>query len=538
MNNKLTGSYYTPKNLSDIIIKTIFNDKRNIDQKEFNILEPSCGNGVFVNSYLEYFKNKIPYGHTINLVELNKSELRKATNIIKNITPKGEKKYYSHNLDFLQYYKNCKQKFDLIVGNPPYIDRKYLKEEQIELCKEINKNNGFLTNEVRNIWITFVISAVRLLKDTGILAFVLPGEILQVNYASTLRKFLQENFERIDIFTFKELIFENIEQDVVILFCNKKSEAKGLFYYRINDINNFDIQQNFTNRNDNIKYFDKWTDYILNENEVQKIQFYSKEWKAVSSYCESGVGIVTGINSYFIKKNQECIDYNISEYTVPIIQKSSLVPSCVNYTFNDYEKLLKKTTPSRLVSLNMAVDTSMNFNVKKFLEKGIELKIHQGFKCSHRTPWYTVPSVWSSEGIFFKRMHIYPKIISNKDKIFVTDTGYRIKMRDNKDINSMIFCFYNTLTLIYCELMGRYYGGGVLELTPNEFKEVPIPYYKINERSFLKLDSMFRTDTDINKILDYTDSLILKNKLGLSDITIKELRSIWKKLLNRRLRLS
>jgi adenine-specific DNA-methyltransferase len=49
-------------------------------------------------------------------------------------------------------------------------------------------------------------------------------------------------------------------------------------------------------------------------------------------------------------------------------------------------------------------------------------------------------------------------------------------MKEDYDLNSLIFSFYNTLTLLMSEIEGRYYGGGVLELIPSEFKKLPIPY--------------------------------------------------------------
>ena len=45
---KLRGGYYTPEVLADFIVKNIEINK------EINILEPSCGDGIFINSIKNY----------------------------------------------------------------------------------------------------------------------------------------------------------------------------------------------------------------------------------------------------------------------------------------------------------------------------------------------------------------------------------------------------------------------------------------------------------------------------------------------------
>lgn len=56
-------------------------------------------------------------------------------------------------------------------------------------------------------------------------------------------------------------------------------------------------------------------------------------------------------------------------------------------------------------------------------------------------------------------------------------------MKEEFEINSFIYLFYNSLTLIFAELEGRYYGG-VLELIPSELTVfLYLIYFK---RYFLK----------------------------------------------------
>jgi hypothetical protein len=71
--------------------------------------------------------------------------------------------------------------------------------------------------------------------------------------------------------------------------------------------------------------------------------------------------------------------------------------------------------------------------------------------------------------------HDFPKFIINEAKALATDSAYLVTAKKDIDINSLVLLFYNSLTLVFSEINGRFYGGGVLELTPNEFKKLPIP---------------------------------------------------------------
>lgn len=85
-----------------------------------------------------------------------------------------------------------------------------------------------------------------------------------------------------------------------------------------------------------------------------------------------------------------------------------------------------------------------------------------------------------------------------------------------------------------CEYNGRFYGGGVGELVPNEFKSLAIPYKKVAKEHLQQLDNMFRTETPFSDIIDYVDTVVLGS---LSDNEIKLLQNVRNRYLTRRLKL-
>ena len=167
--------------------------------------------------------------------------------------------------------------------------------------------------------------------------------------------------------------------------------------------------------------------------------------------------------------------------------------------------------------------------VNNYLDKGEGEKLHKRYKMIRRKHWYHVPSIWSSEGLFIKRSHMFPKIFVNEAGALATDSFYRIVTKEEYSIRKLVFSFYNSMTFVLAELEGRYYGGGVLELTPNEFKNLFIPYLDmITDEQFDTLNNMLQQSASIESILEYTNSILLVG------VDTSRLESIRKVLVERR----
>lgn len=546
INQKHTGSYYTPKILSDFLTKHIINNYLNINI--LSILEPSCGDGEFVSSFFNYLDINTVEKVSIDLFDINKEELDKAEALIP--TSIKINKVANHK-DYLEYYLNNDDKYSLIIGNPPYIKRSTLQKSQIKSCDEVHekfKNSSEIitsNGKINNIWIAFVEAAIMSLKQNGVLCFVIPSEILQVKYAKELRALIIDEFDRVEVFAFNELIFDGIQQDVVVLIGVKGIESKnehGFSFYQVEKL--IDLREpKFTEKHNNINRttLDKWTNYILSDEELNFVDKLKKEYQQIKFYAEKAqVGIVSAANDYFILNDEELKENKLSRFSSiikPILPKGALVPNVANFSKFDFELLKEKNIKVNFLLFPNLPKTKLDSKIVAYLSKGEEKKkdkkgeLHKRYKMLKRDNWYHVPSTWLSQGLFVKRCHKYPKIFVNEANSLATDSFYRINMKENYNIKNLVFSFYNSLTFVLAELEGRFYGGGVLELTPNEFKELSIPYNKkITDKQFKVLDKMLREDRDIEDILLFTNSILIPN---LDTIKLEKIRI---KLVNRRLK--
>lgn len=519
---KHTGSYYTPEYLASFITNRVLSHFEN--RTRISILEPSVGDGAFI-SELEKEKNI-----SINLtaLDINKVELKKASDKWSRKTAKFVES------DFLEFSTN--KNYSAVVGNPPYVKKNILTSKQIKLSKEIHTNENLTEASVKNIWSTFLIKANTLLTKNGVLAFVLPSELLQVKFAEEVREYLKNQFERIEIFTFNDLMFECKGQDTIVLFAYKKSENKGEFFTNITSKESLE-NNSFILRNNQLLVSSKvkWTHHFLTTDELTFIDNLKGGLKTVNDYSDSKPGIVTGANNYFIIDRETEDKFNLSQYTKPIIQKGLYVNGSVVFDENDFKELEESNRPTRLLQLND--NDKISKKLREYLKLGELEEIPDRYKCRIRNNWYVIPNISERpDAFFFKRSHLYPKLLKNDSGAFVTDSAYKISMKSGFDLNSFIYSFYNTLTLLLSELDGRYYGGGVLELIPSEFKKLPIPYFEIEQNQFENFTTDFENKSNIEQILNQNDFNILNSTLGINYDNLKKLTEIRIKLKKKRLR--
>lgn len=519
-NKKNTGSYYTPSYLASFISKRVLSYFEG--WKCISILEPSVGDGSFIE---ELDKSKI----SINITAIDINELE-----LKNAKDKwnGRKSLFI-NSDFLKY--NTDQKFSAVIGNPPYVKKSLLKAEQIEIAKKIHEKEGLSEISVKNIWTTFLIKSNRLLSSSGVLAFVLPSELLQVKFAEEIRGYLKNQFQRIEIFTFNDLMFECKGQDTIVLIAYKKHLQKGEYFTNIVSKDVL-LNESFELKNNDLLVESKvkWTHHFLSNDEITFLNKLKGSLLKVDNYCESKPGIVTAANKFFIiDKNLEK-EYNLSNYTKPIVQKGFYVNGSVLFNEDDFLSLECKY-PSRLLQLNN--DDIISVDLKKYLKIGIEQEIPERYKCKKRNKWYVIPNIADApDAFFFKRSHHYPKLLRNNTNALVTDSAYKVNVREGFDLDSLIFSFYNSLTLAFSEIDGRYYGGGVLELTPNEFKNLPLPYLGVTNTEFNEFVCRFEGKANISGLLIDYDKKILGETLKLSTQEIEKIQRIRQKLVDKRMR--
>ena len=177
------GQVFTPQHIVSDMLGLIKNTTK---MKNPRFLEPSCGNGAF---FKHLPQNKIA-------IELD-SNVIADSNVL--------------NTDFFSY--PVSEKFDVIIGNPPYV--RY--QDIAESTKFLLSRYSDIFDSRSNLYLFFIYKCVLHLKEGGELIFITPRDFLKSTASMKLNEFL---FSQGSITDFLDLgdkkIFESAQPNCAI----------------------------------------------------------------------------------------------------------------------------------------------------------------------------------------------------------------------------------------------------------------------------------------------------------------------------------
>ncbi|OGG20565.1 modification methylase [Candidatus Gottesmanbacteria bacterium RIFCSPHIGHO2_02_FULL_40_13] len=530
---KLRGGYYTPFDLAVFLTKWV----RSI--KPRTILEPSCGDGIFFEAIDKVHGMK---GVSVLGFEINENEAKKAQIRAKNISAHIDIQIGDFLKWSLNNIRNNKLSYDAVVGNPPFIRYQYLPKEFQQRSEEIFNELNLSFTKHTNAWVPFVLASLAMLRPGGRLAMVVPAEIIHIIHAQSLRTYLGRECKRLVIIDPEELWFKNTLQGAVLLLAEKRSstsaKAEGVGIYPVKQKEFLDIDPDIIFSSpkslNGRTVAGKWTYALLDlstRNLIDRLAEHPDIYR-FNDIAEVDVGIVTGANDYFLVSDETVQKYDLSKWAHPMFGRSDHCHGII-YDERQHQENRKNGKPTNLIWFsNKPTNNSI---AKKYIQYGEEQGLHLRYKCSVRSPWYSVPSVYATEIGMLKRSHDIPRLIFNKIGAFTTDTAYRIRVH-NKASKQLVGFFLNSLTALSAELEGRHYGGGVLELVPSEIEKLLIPLPKKLTVNLANLDTAVKT-LSAREVLEKQDHAVLKAlRISLSDQ--QQLLNNWQKLHDRRQRIS
>jgi len=532
---KLRGGYYTPARLAAYIASWA------LGKGGVSALEPSCGDGVFIDALAHASGGRELKFHAFELEADEAAKAKKKAKQYKSLNSSVEPSDFLpwaiHNM---MANTRC---FDSAVGNPPFVRYQYLDKDAQRNAEAIFKILGLPFTKHTNAWVPFVLASVALLKPGGRIGMILPAEIIHVRHAQSLRSYLGNMCSRILIIDPEEIWFENTLQGAVILLAEKKSpESSHSYGVGIHQV----VGDNFLSQSSEKLFASakringqtvagKWTRALLSPDELSLLSRVSNlpdvhEFRDIANV---DVGIVTGANDFFLVDDKTVKNFHLEEFAHPMFGRSGHCPGVI-YDAQQHDTNAVLGYPTNFLWFGEE-GTRLAKKTQEYISEGERQELHTRFKCRTRRPWYRVPSVYSTEVGLLKRSHDMPRLILNRIRALTTDTAYRVTT-NGIAAGKLVSCFINPLTALSCELEGRHYGGGVLELVPSEIEELLIPVPEKLPASIKSLDKLIR-EKDATEVLEVYGSKVL-TALGLKESESFDLISSWKKLKNRRQRIT
>lgn len=140
------------------------------------------------------------------------------------------------------------------------------------------------------------------------------------------------------------------------------------------------------------------------------------------------------------------------------------------------------------------------------------------------------------QAFVFKRSHSHPRLLLNEAGVYTTDTAYGLRLKEGFTARALCFSFYTSPTMLFSEMNGRFYGGGVLELSPNEFRSLPLFYHEPSEKDFKEFLYAHKTAKgNIHAVLDFSDQWLTAQGYFTAD-QLDIIRDSWTKIRAHRMR--
>jgi len=256
---------FTPDYVAEFMVKNInkyynsTHNKSNID--EIKILEPCAGEGVFIDSLLgEGFTDITAY-------ELDQNLKTPLLESYPNVELKFE--------NFLGSDSN--EKFDIIIGNPPYLGQNYNAKIFQELVKNYSVCRKYFVGNM-DLFYFFIHLGIEKLKPGGLLSFITTNYWLTKSKKTGI-KLLKPHITK-DCFLIQYIDLSNInvfkdakgQQNCIFILQKKREKEKQKFVDKLIDVIQIKRIDNQFNGKSNKKLF---KDILNNENSPHLLKYKS-----------------------------------------------------------------------------------------------------------------------------------------------------------------------------------------------------------------------------------------------------------------------
>ncbi|HTQ80687.1 MAG TPA: N-6 DNA methylase [Thermoanaerobaculia bacterium] len=530
---KSRGAFFTPADLSAYVAQWAVRSPAD------SVLEPSCGEAAFllsVGARLRSLGARDLPPYQLQGIEIHPSSLAEARQALAQAGLKAT----LHRGDFFDF--SLPAKFDVVVGNPPYVRYQSFTGETRRKAHQVALAEGVRLPGLASSWAAFVVHAASCLNANGRLGLVLPAELMTVNYAAPVRRFLLERFAQVTLVLFSARVFPGVLEEVVLLLAEGRGPTDHCTFLEVQDLACLDagLTGNLWSPS---APGQKWTYGLLPRGaaEIYGQQLRQAAFADLLTWGQTDLGMVTGNNRYFTLSAGDADRLGLPEEDLlPISPPSSRHLRGLCFTREAWRAMAAEG--ARVFLFDPAARLSRAAH--RYIAEGERLGVHGAYKCRVRTPWWRVPKVKVPDLFFTYMNHDTPRLVANQAGVHYLNSIHGVSLRpEARELGRELLplAMLNSLTLLGAELVGRSYGGGLLKLEPKEADQLPLPTLETLRqvapqlRALLPQVGTHLRHADLLQVVGEVDRLLLRRHLGLRRADLLELQAARQVLFQRRM---
>jgi hypothetical protein len=414
--------------------------------------------------------------------------------------------------------------FDIVIGNPPYVDIKNLPKESVRLFF-----NKYKTAENRiNLYSIFIELGMSLLKKDGYLIYINPNSLLVNESYKKIRNHIIDGVEK--IIKLPDSVFKTAIVETIILLISKSLSEKNILgkYFKKDDKIDF-ANLDFLEFSKPMWKLDKETRFnIFSEDSAYKlIERIEKNTTQLNKIVDFSLGITPydkykGHSESLIKNREFHSDEKISDEYVPLISGSNIHRYFITKGVEEYlrygdwlgaprEKRFfenpKIIVRQILAGTNLRIVAAFSEEPVYFTQIGFSLVLKENSSLSLKYLLAllnsSLLSFYHKEKFLDKEKYVFQKILIANCKLFPIKQStaqmpfcrlvdyiiFLSELDENKSLNEYVPNSH------IVQLFEEVIDAMVYELYFEEdFKNVNIAFLKYAERDFKSIEGLSKDD--------------------------------------------
>jgi hypothetical protein len=375
-------------------------------------------------------------------------------------------------------------RFNLVLTNPPYVRHHHLDTAEKDRLKgQLFHSLRLHISGLAGLYCYFLLLCHDWMEEGGLAVWLVPSEFMDVNYGSTLRRYLTEHVTLLHIHRFcpTDVQFTDALVSSAVVVFRKAAPPVG-HHARFSfggtiEHPNLDAAVPL----DLLRHSRKWTQFP-----AQPV-VESKEPLTLGDIFNVKRGLATGCNSFFILTAAKADEWQIPRpFLKPILPGPRYLTADVIRASPDG---MPAVSP-RLYLLDCGEPEEKVKNLWPrfygYLQKGREEGIHATYLAGHRAPWYSqekrppAPFLCTYMG---RSSHGRPpfRFIWNQSEATAHNVylmlypkgSLKAALRNEPKLESRVFEALQLVTASQLISEGRVYGGGLHKVEPKELAQIP-----------------------------------------------------------------
>ncbi|WP_344314220.1 N-6 DNA methylase [Fodinicola feengrottensis] len=461
---KARGAFFTPPELCRYVVDWALRGPSDV------LLEPSCGEAAFL---VAAARRLAELGGRADERQLHGVEMHAAS--ASGARTRLASAAAAAKIRVADFFTlDPTPRYDAVVGNPPYVRYQDFTGQARVRSQAAALRAGVSLSGLASSWAAFTVHAALFLKPGGRLGLVLPAELLSVNYAAGVRRFLMTRFKSVRLVLFTERVFPGVMEEVVLLLADGFDRGPTGHCELFQATNLSDLHSAVGRRWVPPTPGHKWTASLLPDTAQAAVAAITG-FTELETWGDTTLGMVTGNNRYFALSPEEIAEKELPpDELIPLSPPGSRHLRGLAFTSAAWRDLGAQGRATHL--FRPPGDPSEP--ARLYIKAGEQVGIDNAYKCRVRTPWWRVPLVPPAHLLLTYMNADTPRLCANRARVHHLNSVHGLYLRSGyvkTGLDLLPVAALNAMTLLGAEVVGRAYGGGMLKLEPKEADKLPVP---------------------------------------------------------------